>query len=108
MTPHLGASTAEAQDCAGTHTAEQVRAALTGGVVTNAVNLGAPPSRPWRRSSRSARTWGRWRRASRRAGVDRVEAEFRGCLAEYDTRVLGIAVLAGVLRGHTRRSRSIW
>ena len=34
-------------------------------------------------------------------GVDRVEAEFRGRLAEYDTRVLGIAVLAGVLRGHT-------
>jgi D-3-phosphoglycerate dehydrogenase len=34
-------------------------------------------------------------------GVDRVEAEFRGRIAEHDTRVLGIAVLAGILRGHT-------
>ena len=41
VTPHLGASTAEAQDRAGVVTAEQVRAALTGGVVTNAVNIAA-------------------------------------------------------------------
>src|SRR5665811_2211638 len=39
LTPHLGASTAEAQDRAGTVTAEQVTAALNGGVVTNAVNI---------------------------------------------------------------------
>ena len=39
VTPHLGASTSEAQDRAGTDTAEQVTAALTGGVVTNAVNI---------------------------------------------------------------------
>src|SRR5262249_58992446 len=41
VTPHLGASTAEAQDRAGIVTAEQVSAALTGGVVTNAVNIAA-------------------------------------------------------------------
>ena len=41
VTPHLGASTAEAQDRAGIVTAEQVTAALTGGVVTNAVNIAA-------------------------------------------------------------------
>ena len=39
VTPHLGASTAEAQDRAGVQTAEQVVAALTGGVVTTAVNI---------------------------------------------------------------------
>ena len=43
VTPHLGASTAEATDRAGYQAAEQVVAALTGGVVTNAVNV--PPSR---------------------------------------------------------------
>ena len=42
VTPHLGASTAEAQDRAGIDTAEQVRAALAGAVVTNAVNIHAP------------------------------------------------------------------
>ena len=41
VTPHLGASTAEAQDRAGIVTAEQVTAALSGGVVTNAVNIAA-------------------------------------------------------------------
>src|SRR3954447_914700 len=41
VTPHLGASTAEAQDRAGIQTAEQVVAALTGGVVSTAVNIPA-------------------------------------------------------------------
>ena len=39
VTPHLGASTAEATDRAGYQAAEQVVAALTGGVVTSAVNM---------------------------------------------------------------------
>jgi D-3-phosphoglycerate dehydrogenase len=33
--------------------------------------------------------------------VGRVHAEFRGRIAEHDTRLLGIAVLVGILRGHT-------
>jgi D-3-phosphoglycerate dehydrogenase len=33
--------------------------------------------------------------------VGRVQAEFRGGLADHDTRLLGIAVLVGVLSGHT-------
>ena len=41
VTPHLGASTAEATDRAGFQAAEQVVAALTGGVVTSAVNIPA-------------------------------------------------------------------
>src|SRR5437588_6183195 len=41
LTPHLGASTAEATDRAGYQAAEQVVAALTGGVVTSAVNVPA-------------------------------------------------------------------
>ncbi|HET9286461.1 MAG TPA: phosphoglycerate dehydrogenase [Gaiella sp.] len=39
VTPHLAASTGEAQDRAGVIVAEQVVAALDGGVVTNAVNI---------------------------------------------------------------------
>src|SRR5205823_9316143 len=41
LTPHLGASTTEATDRAGYQAAEQVIAALTGGVVTTAVNVPA-------------------------------------------------------------------
>jgi D-3-phosphoglycerate dehydrogenase / 2-oxoglutarate reductase len=101
VTPHLGASTVEAQDRAGTITAQQVGAALGGGVVTNAVNLGAPlpevvaPFVPLCQSLAAVA------QGLAQGGVDRVQAEFRGRIAEHDTRVLGIAVLAGILRGHT-------
>ena len=53
VTPHLGASTAEATDRAGFQAAEQVAAALTGGVVTSAVNVPAVAPRTWRRWGRS-------------------------------------------------------
>jgi D-3-phosphoglycerate dehydrogenase len=35
---------------------------------------------------------------------ERVEVEFLGRLADQDTRILGIAVLAGILRGHTEEA----
>lgn len=43
VTPHLGASTAEAQDRAGTDVARSVRLALAGEFVPDAVNVGAGP-----------------------------------------------------------------
>ena len=101
VTPHLGASTAEAQDRAGTDTAVQVRAALTGGVVTNAVNLGAPLPEAIAPFVPLCSSLGTLAQGLAQGGVDRVEASFRGRIAEHDTRVLGIAVLAGILRGHT-------
>ena len=39
MTPHLGASTHEAQESVGTEIAEQIAEALTGGTIRNAVNM---------------------------------------------------------------------
>ena len=63
VTPHLAASTEEAQDRAGVIVAEQVVAALEGGLVTNAVNIpvdrrggprGARPVHPARREARAA------------------------------------------------------
>jgi D-3-phosphoglycerate dehydrogenase len=39
LTPHLGASTAEAQDAVGVEIAEQIADVLSGGVVRNAVNM---------------------------------------------------------------------
>jgi D-3-phosphoglycerate dehydrogenase len=104
VTPHLGASTAEAQDRAGTITAEQVRAALTGGVVTNAVNIAAV--RPEEMEALApfvplCEKLGRLAQGLGNGSVDRVHAEFRGRIAEHDTRLLGIAVLVGILRGHT-------
>jgi D-3-phosphoglycerate dehydrogenase len=104
VTPHLGASTAEAQDRAGIVTAEQVTAALTGGVVTNAVNIAAV--RPEEMEALApfvplCEKLGRLAEGLGQGSVDRVAVEFRGKLAQHDTRLLGIAVLVGILSGHT-------
>ena len=102
--PRLGASTAEAQDRAGVVTAEQVTAALTGGVVTNAVNIAAV--RPEEMEALApfvplCEKLGRLAQGLGEGPVDRVTAEFRGRIAGHDTRLLGIAVLVGVLSGNT-------
>ncbi|HET7589341.1 MAG TPA: phosphoglycerate dehydrogenase [Solirubrobacterales bacterium] len=104
VTPHLGASTAEAQDRAGVVTAEQVTAALNGGVVTNAVNIAAV--RPEAMEALApfvplCEKLGRLAQGLGDGSVGRVSAEFRGRIAAHDTRLLGIAVMAGVLSGHT-------
>jgi D-3-phosphoglycerate dehydrogenase len=103
-TPHLGASTAEAQDRAGVVTAEQVTAALGGGVVTNAVNIAAV--RPEEMEALApfvplCEKLGRLAQGLGDGSVDRVTAEFRGRIASHDTRLLGIAVMVGILSGHT-------
>ncbi len=104
VTPHLGASTAEAQDRAGIVTAEQVTEALTGGVVTNAVNIAAV--RPEAMEALApfvplCEKLGRLAQGLGDGSVDRVTAEFRGRIASHDTRLLGIAVMAGILSGNT-------
>jgi D-3-phosphoglycerate dehydrogenase / 2-oxoglutarate reductase len=107
VTPHLGASTAEAQDRAGVVTAEQVTAALTGGVVTTAVNIAAVRPEVMEQLAPFvplAEKLGRLAQALADKAAGEVEVEFRGRLAEEDTRLLGIAVLSGILRGHTEEA----
>jgi D-3-phosphoglycerate dehydrogenase len=105
VTPHLGASTAEATDRAGYQAAEQVVAALTGGVVTSAVNVPAIPAEDTEVLGPFVplcRALGRIAIAlAEGSSVDRVQTEFLGRVAERDTRLLSIQVLLGVLRGHT-------
>ena len=105
VTPHLGASTAEATDRAGFQAAEQVVAALTGGAVTTAVNVPAikvedlevlGPYVPL------CQHLGRLAMAlAEGSSVDRIEVELLGRIADRDTRPLATATLLGVLQGHT-------
>ncbi len=105
VTPHLGASTAEATDRAGYQAAEQVVAALQGGSVTTAVNVPAiapedmeilGPFRPL------CSQLGRLATSLAFCGsIDRIRIECNGRIAERDTRPLGIAVLLGALQGRT-------
>jgi D-3-phosphoglycerate dehydrogenase / 2-oxoglutarate reductase len=105
VTPHLGASTAEATDRAGYQAAEQVIAALTGGVVTSAVNVPSISSEDMEALGpfvSLCRALGRIATAlSQGSSIDRLETEFLGRIAERDTRLLSIQVLLGVLQGHT-------
>jgi D-3-phosphoglycerate dehydrogenase / 2-oxoglutarate reductase len=104
VTPHLGASTEEATDRAGYQAAEQVVAALTGGVVTSAVNVPAVapedlealgPYLPL------ARNLGRVGVAlAEGTSIDALEVEYLGRIASRDTRLLTVQVLKGALAGH--------
>ncbi len=97
VTPHLGASTREAQDKAGLTIAEQVQLALAGEFVPFAVNVAAaevPEAvRAWLPlAERLGRFW---------AGLARelpgtLDIEFHGGLADQDTRVLSLAALKGL------------
>jgi D-3-phosphoglycerate dehydrogenase / 2-oxoglutarate reductase len=103
VTPHLGASTAEAQDRAGVITAEQVVAALNGDLVSNAVNIPKVGSEdmavlePYLTVSQQL---GRLVMALAQSGsVDRLEISYQGHLAGFDTRLLTVAVLNGAFSG---------
>jgi D-3-phosphoglycerate dehydrogenase len=105
VTPHLAASTDEAQDRAGVIVAEQVAAALEGGLVTNAVNIPAigpddlevlGPFLPL------AAKLGRL--AVQLAGeVRQIQVEVSGQLADYDTRLLTVGVLGGAFQGQSEQ-----
>src|SRR5579871_3471327 len=104
-TPHLGASTAEATDRAGYQSAEQVVAALTGGVVSTAVNIpaiGAEDMEVLGPFLPLATQLGRLAmELAEGSSVERIEAAFFGGIADFDTRLLGLAVIVGALQGRT-------
>jgi D-3-phosphoglycerate dehydrogenase / 2-oxoglutarate reductase len=104
-TPHLGASTAEATDRAGYQSAEQVVAALTGGVVSTAVNIpaiGAEDMDMLGPFLPLATQLGKLAMAlAEGSSVERIEAAFMGRIADFDTRLLGLAVIVGALQGRT-------
>jgi D-3-phosphoglycerate dehydrogenase len=105
VTPHLGASTAEATDRAGYQSAEQVLAALTGGVVSSAVNIpaiGAEDMEVLGPFLPLATQLGRLAmELAEGSSVERIEAAFLGRIADFDTRLLTLAVIQGALQGRT-------
>jgi D-3-phosphoglycerate dehydrogenase len=106
VTPHLAASTEEAQDRAGLIVAEQVAAALDGNLVANAVNMPAV-------SSEDLESLGPFAPLARRLGslamelaggrAERIVLSYRGRLADFDTRLLTVAALNGVFQGRTEQ-----
>ncbi|MFW3169442.1 phosphoglycerate dehydrogenase [Geodermatophilus sp. CPCC 206100] len=98
VTPHLGASTTEAQDKAGTAVAHSVRLALKGEFVPDAVNVqaGGVVAEQVRPSLPLAEKLGRVFTAVAEGLAQSVTVEVRGQIAEFDDSVLQLAVLTGV------------
>jgi D-3-phosphoglycerate dehydrogenase len=98
VTPHLGASTAEAQDKAGQTIAEQVVLALRGEFVPYAVNVAATEaSETVRPFLPLAERLGALFTALAGGIVDELDISYEGEIADYDCRVLTLAILRGAL-----------
>ncbi|MDI6892091.1 MAG: phosphoglycerate dehydrogenase [Actinomycetota bacterium] len=100
VTPHIAATTREAQDKAGIITAEQVIAALKGEFVSNAINvpIAAPEVldalRPF---LPLVEVLGKLYVRLLDGRVGSLEVEYAGELAKYDTALLTVAMLKGIL-----------
>jgi D-3-phosphoglycerate dehydrogenase / 2-oxoglutarate reductase len=101
LTPHLGASTSEAQEKVAVQIAEQMADYLTTGAVTNALNMPsitaeeAPRLRPF---VTLVERLGSFAGQLTDAPVTAVTIEYAGEVGEMNTRALTSALLAGLLR----------
>jgi D-3-phosphoglycerate dehydrogenase len=97
VTPHLGASTDEAQEKAGVSVAKSVRLALAGELVPDAVNVAggviAPDIRP---GIPLIEKLGRIFTALTHASLTQIDVEVAGEIAALDVKVLELAALKGV------------
>ena len=100
-TPHLGASTTEAQENVALQVAEQMADYLVSGAVVNALNMAsvsaedAPKLRPY---MALAEQLGSFAGQITESGLKGVTVEYEGHVAELNTRPLTALVLMGLLR----------
>jgi len=96
-TPHLGASTDEAQEKAGIAVARSVRLALGGELVPDAVNVqGGVIAEEVRPGIPLTEKLGRIFTALAGEVAQQIDVEVRGEITEYDVKVLELAALKGV------------
>jgi len=100
-TPHLGASTMEAQENVALQVAEQMSDYLLRGAISNAVNFPsisaeeAPKLKPF---VALAEKLGSFAGQLTETGITRVQISYEGVVAQMNTRALTSAALAGLLR----------
>lgn len=97
VTPHLGASTDEAQEKAGVAVARSVRLALDGELVPDAVNVAGGVIDPYVRPGIPlVERLGQVFAALAAGPIATLDVEVRGDLTEYDVSVLKLAALKGL------------
>ncbi len=100
-TPHLGASTSEAQENVAIQVAEQISAYLNSGEITNALNFPsisaeeAPRLTPF---VELAQALGSFAGQLTRSGITGVRVEYEGDVAEMNTKPMTAAALTGLLK----------
>src|SRR5271163_2974596 len=100
-TPHLGASTSEAQENVALQIAEQMSDYLIRGAISNAVNFPsisaeeAPKLKPF---VALADKLGSFAGQLTETGIKRVQVSYEGVVAQMNTRALTSAAIAGILR----------
>jgi D-3-phosphoglycerate dehydrogenase / 2-oxoglutarate reductase len=100
-TPHLGASTTEAQENVALQIAEQMADYLIRGAITNAVNFPsitaeeAPKLKPF---IALAEKLGSFAGQLTESGIQRVQISYEGIVAQMNTRALSSSAIAGLLR----------
>ncbi|MBB6626644.1 phosphoglycerate dehydrogenase [Nocardioides sp. KIGAM211] len=96
-TPHLGASTDEAQEKAGIAVAKSVRLALSGELVPDAVNVqGGVIAEDVRPGIPLTEKLGRVFTGIAGSVAESIDVEVRGEITDYDVKVLELAALKGV------------
>ena len=101
LTPHLGASTAEAQESVGIEIAQSVRAALLEGTIRNAVNMPALDAKTLAIIGphlRFGEKLGRFLSQLAPRRVDHLNINYSGKVNEVDTTTITRAVLKGFLQ----------
>ena len=100
-TPHLGASTSEAQENVALQVAEQMADYLLRGAITNAINFPsisaeeAPKLKPF---IALAEKLGSFAGQLTETGISKVQIAYEGAVAQMNTKALTSAALAGLLR----------
>ncbi|HAN22963.1 MAG: phosphoglycerate dehydrogenase [Microbacterium sp.] len=96
VTPHLGASTDEAQEKAGVSVAKSVKLALEGDLVPDAVNVAGGVIDPFVRPGIAlVEKLGQILAGLATGAVTRIDLDVRGELAAYDVKVYELAALKG-------------
>ena len=98
VTPHLGASTEEAQEKAGVSVARSVRLALSGELVPDAVNVAGGVIDPYVRPGipLMEKLGQVFSGLAKNSPITSVDVEIRGELVDYDVSVLKLAALKGI------------
>ena len=100
-TPHLGASTSEAQENVALQIAEQMSDYLLRGAISNAINFPsisaeeAPKLKPF---VALAEKLGSFAGQLTETGISKVQLAYEGAVAQMNTKALSSAALAGLLR----------